>query len=281
MALNDLAEQAGVPAGVFSTVTGKASEIGGALTASPIVRKLSFTGSTEIGRVLLAQSADTVKKLSMELGGNAPFIVFDDADIDAAVEGAMISKFRNSGQTCVCANRIYVQASVYDVFVEKLQAAMAQLVVGPGDAAGVTQGPLIDEAALLKVETHIEDALAKGAHLVAGGARHELGGSFFQPTLLADMTQNMKIAHEETFGPIAPVFPGLKQKAMMAMANDSEYGLAAYFYAKDMARIMRVAGNTLKPAWWRSIAGFYPNRAGALWRHQAIWHGPRGVIYGA
>ncbi len=241
LALNYLAEQAGVPAGVFSTVTGKAAEIGGALTASPIVRKLSFTGSTEIGRVLLAQSADTVKKLSMELGGNAPFIVFDDADIDAAVEGAMVSKFRNSGQTCVCANRIYVQASVYDVFVEKLQAAMAQLVVGPGDAAGVTQGPLIDEAALLKVETHIEDALAKGAHLVAGGARHELGGSFFQPTLLADVMQNMKIAHEETFGPIAPVFRFETESDVMAMANDSEYGLAAYFYAKDMARIMRVA----------------------------------------
>ncbi|MGC6476401.1 MAG: NAD-dependent succinate-semialdehyde dehydrogenase [Parvibaculales bacterium] len=241
LALNDLAEQAGVPAGVFSTVTGKASEIGGALTASPIVRKLSFTGSTEIGRVLLAQSAETVKKLSMELGGNAPFIVFDDADIDAAVEGAMLSKFRNSGQTCVCANRIYVQASVYDAFVEKLQAAMAQLVVGPGDAAGVTQGPLIDEAALLKVETHIEDALAKGARLMAGGARHELGGSFFQPTLLADVTQNMKIAHEETFGPIAPVFKFDTEQEVIAMANDSEFGLAAYFYARDMARIMRVA----------------------------------------
>lgn len=241
LALNYLAEQAGIPAGVFNTITGKASEIGSALTASPIIRKLSFTGSTEIGRILLAQSAETVKKVSMELGGNAPFIVFDDADIDAAVEGAMISKFRNSGQTCVCANRIYVQASVYDEFVEKLAGAVTALEVGDGTQSGVSQGPLIDAAAVEKVEAHIADALDKGARLVAGGKRHALGQSFFEPTIIADVTQNMHVAHEETFGPLAPIFKFDTEDEVVAMANDSEFGLAAYFYAKDMARILRVA----------------------------------------
>ena len=241
LALNYLAEQAGVPAGVFSTITGKASEIGAALTASPIVRKLSFTGSTEIGRVLLEQSAQTVKKVSMELGGNAPFIVFDDANIDAAVEGAMISKFRNSGQTCVCANRIYVQAGIYDAFVEKLAIAVKTLVVGDGADKGVSQGPLIDMAAVEKVEAHIADALDKGARLVTGGSRHPLGHSFFEPTVIADAKQDMQFASEETFGPLAPVFKFDTESEVVAMANDSEFGLAAYFYAKDMARIMRVA----------------------------------------
>lgn len=241
LALNYLAEQAGIPAGVFSTITGKASEIGNTLTASPIVRKLSFTGSTEIGRVLLAQSASTVKKVSMELGGNAPFIVFDDADIDAAVEGAMISKFRNSGQTCVCANRIYVQAGVYDSFVEKLAVAVAALKVGDGTHEGVSQGPLIDIAAIEKVEAHIADALDKGARLVAGGKRHALGHSFFEPTIIADATPHMDVAREETFGPLASVFSFNLEEEVVAMANDSEFGLAAYFYAKDMGRIMRVA----------------------------------------
>ena len=241
LALNYLAEQAGIPAGVFSTITGKASEIGNTLTASPIVRKLSFTGSTEIGRILLAQSAPTVKKVSMELGGNAPFIVFDDADIDAAVEGAMISKFRNSGQTCVCANRIYVQAGVYDSFVEKLAVAVAALKVGDGTHEGVSQGPLIDIAAIEKVEAHIADALDKGARLVAGGKRHALGYSFFEPTIIADATPHMDVAREETFGPLASLFSFNSEDEVVAMANDSEFGLAAYFYAKDVGRIMRVA----------------------------------------
>ena len=241
LALNDLAVQAGIPAGVFSTITGKASEIGGALTASPVVRKLSFTGSTEIGRVLLAQSAQTVKKVSMELGGNAPFIVFDDADIDAAVEGAMVSKFRNSGQTCVCANRIYVQAGIYKAFIEKLATAVKTLQVGNGTRDGISQGPLIDMAAVEKVEAHIADALDKGGRLVTGGKRHALGQSFFEPTVIADATQDMDFASDETFGPLAPVFKFDSESEVVAMANDSEFGLAAYFYAKDMARIMRVA----------------------------------------
>ncbi len=242
LALAYLGEQAGLPPAVFSVVTGSASAIGGVLTNSPIVRKLSFTGSTEIGRLLLKQSANTVKKVSMELGGNAPFIVFDDADIDAAVEGAMVSKFRNTGQTCVCANRIYVQAGVYETFLDKLQAAIGELVVGNGLDAGVTQGPLIDDNALATVEAHIKDALDKGARLVSGGVRHALGGTFFEPTLVADANQNMLVASEETFGPLAPVFKFDTEADVIAMANDTEFGLAAYFFARDMARIWRVAG---------------------------------------
>jgi len=241
LALAVLAERAGVPAGLFSVLTGSASVIGAVMTASPVVRKLSFTGSTEVGRKLMAQSADTIKKLSLELGGNAPFIVFEDADLDAAVEGAMASKFRNSGQTCVCANRLYVHSSVYDVFAEKLVRAVESLRVGHGVEAGVSQGPLIDMKAVEKVEQHVADALAKGGRLLTGGKRHALGGSFFEPTVLADATPDMLFAKEETFGPLAPLFRFDSVDEVIAQANDTEFGLAAYFYSKDMARVWRVA----------------------------------------
>ena len=240
-ALAVLAEEAGIPKGIFNVLTGKASAIGGELTSNPIVRKLSFTGSTEIGRLLMRQSADTIKKLSLELGGNAPFIVFDDADVDAAVAGALASKYRNSGQTCVCSNRLYVQDGVYDEFVEKLAKAAANLKVGSGLDAGTEQGPLINAAAVEKVEEHIADATAKGAHIVTGGKRHALGGTFFEPTVLANVTQDMLVAHEETFGPLAPVIRfGTEEKAI-AMANDTEFGLAAYFYSNNLSRVWRVA----------------------------------------
>lgn len=238
LALAELAAQAGFPAGVFNVITGDPVAIGGELTASPIVRKLSFTGSTEIGRLLMRQCADTVKKLSLELGGNAPFIVFDDADVDAAVDGALISKYRNSGQTCVCANRFLVQEGVYEVFAEKLAARVAQMKVGNGLEAGVVQGPLIDQAALAKVQEHIADALDKGARILTGGA--PLGGTFFQPTVLADVTPAMKCAREETFGPVAPLFRFKDEAEAIAMANDTEFGLAAYFYARDLSRVFRV-----------------------------------------
>lgn len=240
-ALAVLAEKAGIPKGVFNVLTGKASAIGGEMTANPQVRKLSFTGSTEIGRLLMRQSADTIKKLSLELGGNAPFLVFDDADIDAAVAGAMISKYRNSGQTCVCSNRLYVQAGVYDEFVEKLAKAAAALKVGSGLDPDTQQGPLIDDNAVAKVEEHIADALAKGAKLLTGGHRHPLGGSFFEPTVLANVTQDMLVAHEETFGPLAPVVKFETEEEAIAMANDTEFGLAAYFYSRDLSRVWRVA----------------------------------------
>ncbi len=241
LALNFLAETAGLPSGLYSTITGDASTVGKELTQSPIVRKLTFTGSTEIGRLLLAQSAKTVKKVSMELGGNAPFIVFDDADISAAVEGAIISKFRNSGQTCVCANRLYVQENVYENFISELARAMDSLKVGNGLLEETTQGPLIDLAAVEKVEEHIDDALTKGARLVKGGGRHSLGETFFQPTLIADCNQKMNIAREETFGPVAPVFKFRTEEEVIDLANQSEFGLAAYFYARDIGRVMRVA----------------------------------------
>ena len=241
LALAVLAEEAGVPPGVFSVVTGSASAIGGEMTSNPLVRKLSFTGSTEIGRLLMEQTAATIKKVSMELGGNAPFIVFDDADLDAAVQGALISKYRNSGQTCVCANRIYVHESVYEVFAEKLVAAVADLQVGDGLKPGVTLGPLIDEPAVRKVQEHVEDAVSKGARLLAGGKPHELGHFFFQPTVLADVTPEMKVAREETFGPLAPLFRFGSDEEVIAMANDTEFGLAAYFYSRDIGRVWRVA----------------------------------------
>ncbi len=205
------------------------------------MRKISFTGSTEVGRVLMRQCSDQIKKISLELGGNAPFIVFDDADLDAAVEGAMLCKFRNAGQTCVCANRIYVQAGVYDAFSEKLKAAVAKLKIGNGFDEGVTTGPLIDLAGLAKVEEHVADATAKGAKVAAGGARHELGGSFYLPTILTGMTQEMVVAREETFGPVAPLFSFETEDEVMAMANDTEFGLAGYFYARDLSRVWRVA----------------------------------------
>ena len=241
LALCELAERAEIPAGVLSCVTGSARAIGGEMTANPLVRKLTFTGSTPVGKVLMEQCARTVKKVSMELGGNAPFIVFDDADLDAAVEGAMASKYRNAGQTCVCANRILVQDGVYDEFAEKMAAAVGELKVGDGFAEGVTQGPLIDVAAVEKVEAHVDDALAKGASLVTGGKRHALGGTFFEPTLLRDVTPDMLVARDETFGPLAPLFRFATEDQAVAMANDTEFGLAAYFYARDNGRIWRVA----------------------------------------
>ena len=241
LALAVLAERAGVPAGIFSVLTGASRAIGGEMTSNPIVRKLTFTGSTEVGRVLMQQCAPTIKKLSLELGGNAPFIVFDDADLDAAVEGALISKYRNAGQTCVCANRIYVQDGVYDAFAEKFAVAVGRLKVGNGVEEGVTQGPLIDDKAVQKVEEHIADALAKGGRLLAGGKRHALGHSFFEPTIIADVTSDMRVASEETFGPLAPLFRFKTDDEVLAMANDTEFGLAAYFYARDIGRVWRIA----------------------------------------
>ncbi|RDK10430.1 NADP-dependent succinate-semialdehyde dehydrogenase [Cupriavidus lacunae] len=241
LALVALAERAGIPAGVLSVVTGSAGAIGGEMSSNPLVRKLTFTGSTEVGRVLMAQTASTIKKVSMELGGNAPFIVFDDADLDAAVEGAIVSKYRNAGQTCVCANRIYVQSGVYDAFAQKLVAAVAALKVGNGMDDGVRIGPLIDDKAVAKVEEHIADALGKGARLLQGGQRHALGHSFFQPTVLADVGPGMLVAREETFGPLAPLFRFETEDDVVAMANDTEFGLASYFYARDLGRVWRVS----------------------------------------
>jgi len=240
LALAELAERAGVPRGVMSVVTGSAKEIGGELTGNPTVRKITFTGSTEVGRVLMQQCAETIKKVSLELGGNAPFLVFDDADLDAAVEGAMLSKYRNAGQTCVCANRILVQDKVYDAFAQKLADKVKALKVGPGTEAGVNIGPLIDANAVTKVEEHIEDAVAKGAKVVIGGKRHALGGLFFEPTLLTGVNTTMKVAKEETFGPVAPLFRFKTEAEGIAMANDTEFGLASYFYARDIGRIWRV-----------------------------------------
>ncbi len=241
LALSALAQEAGIPAGVFNVVTGKPEVIGGVLTASPVVRKLSFTGSTEVGRLLMRQCAPTVKKLSLELGGNAPFIVFDDADLDAAVAGAVASKYRNSGQTCVCANRLLVQAGIHDRFVARLTEAAGRLKVGNGMEAGVTQGPLIDAQALAKVENHVRDAVERGAKVLIGGKRHALGGTFFEPTVLTGVTPQMRIAREETFGPVAPVFRFNTEDEAVAMANDTEYGLASYVFTRDIGRVWRVA----------------------------------------
>jgi succinate-semialdehyde dehydrogenase/glutarate-semialdehyde dehydrogenase len=241
LALAELAQRAGVPKGVFSVVTGSAAAVGGEMTSNPLVRKVTFTGSTEIGKVLLEQCARTVKKTSMELGGNAPFIVFDDADLDAAADGAIASKYRNAGQTCVCANRILVQDKVYDAFAAKLAERVAKFKIGNGLEPGVTIGPLIDEAAVKKVEEHVSDALAKGAKVVTGGKRHSLGGLFFEPTILANVDPSMKVTKEETFGPVAPLFRFKTDEDAIRMANDTEFGLAAYFYARDLARVWRVA----------------------------------------
>jgi succinate-semialdehyde dehydrogenase/glutarate-semialdehyde dehydrogenase len=241
LALAELASRAGVPKGVFNVITGSAAEIGGELTSNPIVRKLSFTGSTETGRQLMAQCAGTIKKVSLELGGNAPFIVFDDADLDAAVEGAIASKYRNTGQTCVCANRLLVQDGVYDAFAGKLAAAVKRLVPAPGLDPESTQGPLIDDKAVEKVEAHVRDALSQGARLVVGGHRHARGGRFYEPTILADVTASMLVAKEETFGPVAPLFRFKTDAEAIAMANDTEFGLASYFYGRDVARIWRAA----------------------------------------
>ncbi|MBB6251342.1 NAD-dependent succinate-semialdehyde dehydrogenase [Nitrospirillum iridis] len=241
LALAALAERAGVPPGVFSVVTGHPKPIGGEMTSNPLVRKLSFTGSTPVGKLLMKQSADTLKKLSLELGGNAPFIVFDDADLDAAVEGAMASKYRNAGQTCVCANRVLVQDGVYDAFAARLAEAVGRLRVGNGADKDVTTGPLINRAAVEKAERHIADAVAKGARVAMGGRSHALGGNFFEPTLLLDATPEMILAREETFGPVAPLFRFKDEAEAIRMANDTEFGLAAYFYSRDIGRIWRVA----------------------------------------
>ncbi len=241
IALAVLAERAGLPAGLFSVITGPAAAIGAEMTANPTVRKLTFTGSTEVGAELYRQSAPTIKKLGLELGGNAPFIVFDDADIDAAVEGALIAKFRNNGQTCVCANRIYVQEGVYEAFAQKLSAAVGRLKTGNGFDEGVVLGPLIDDNAVKKVEEHIADAVGKGATVSLGGKRHALGGTFFEATVLTGVTPAMAVAKEETFGPIAPLFAFKDEKQVIALANDTEFGLASYFYARDLGRVWRVA----------------------------------------
>ena len=241
LALAELGQRAGIPAGVFNVVTGDAKAIGEVWCASEIVRGLTFTGSTPIGKLLMRQCADTVKKLGLELGGNAPFLVFDDADLDAAVEGAIASKFRNMGQTCVCANRLYVQAGIHDAFVERLTQKVAQMKVGPGTELGVTQGPLINKAALAKVESHVADALEKGAKLVIGGKVGPLGGTFFEPTVITGVTAAMKFAQEETFGPVAPIFVFKEEADALSQANDTPFGLQAYVYTKDLARTFRVA----------------------------------------
>lgn len=241
LALAELAHRAGVPAGVFNMITGGAAAIGGEMTGSPTVRKVTFTGSTEVGKKLMTQCAGTVKKLSLELGGNAPFIVFDDADLDAAVQGALASKYRNTGQTCVCANRLLIQAGVYEEFAGRLKSAVAGLRVGDGLKGVTDQGPLIDDKAVTKVEEHIADALAKGAKVALGGKRHALGGSFFEPTILTDVTPQMLVAREETFGPVAPLFKFESEAQAIAMANDTEFGLAAYLYTRDLARSWRVS----------------------------------------
>ena len=241
LAAAELAQRAGMPAGVCNIITGPSSATGAELTANPMVRKLTFTGSTEVGAKLIAQTAPTIKKLSMELGGNAPFIVFDDADLDEAVKGAIASKYRNAGQTCVCANRLLVQDGVYEAFAQKLKVAVEALKVGNGMEDGVTQGPLINAEAVAKVEEHIEDAVKAGARIITGGKRHALGGNFFEPTILADVPKTAKVSHEETFGPLAPLFRFHTEEEAIQMANDTEFGLASYFYARDVGRIFRVA----------------------------------------
>jgi succinate-semialdehyde dehydrogenase/glutarate-semialdehyde dehydrogenase len=241
LALAELGARAGIPPGVFNVVTGSAAAIGGEMTANPTVRKVTFTGSTEIGKKLMVQCAGTLKKLSLELGGNAPFIVFDDADLDAAVQGAIASKYRNTGQTCVCANRLLVQEGVYEEFAGKLAAAVGKLRIGDGLKGATDQGPLIDAKAVAKVEEHVADALKKGAKVALGGKRHELGGTFFEPTILTGVTPEMLVAREETFGPVAPLFKFKSEAEAIAMANDTEFGLAAYFYTRDLARSWRVA----------------------------------------
>ena len=240
-ALCELAERAGVPAGVLNALTGESAEIGAEMAANPVVRKITFTGSTEVGKKLMALSAATVKKTTMELGGNAPFLVFDDADLDAAVDGAVQSKFRNMGQTCVCANRIYVQDGAHDAFAEKFAARVADMKVGNGLDEGVVQGPLINEAAVAKVEEHIADAVAKGARVMTGGGRHALGGTYFQPTVMADVNPQMAVAREETFGPLAPLFRFRGEEEAIRLANDTEFGLASYFYSRDLGRVWRVS----------------------------------------
>ncbi|WP_445611587.1 NADP-dependent succinate-semialdehyde dehydrogenase [Hafnia alvei] len=279
LALAELAQRAGIPDGVFNVVTGSASEVGNELTGNPLVRKLSFTGSTEIGRQLMQQCAKDIKKVSLELGGNAPFIVFDDVDLDKAVDGALASKFRNAGQTCVCANRLYVQDGVYDAFAKKLQAAVEKLTLGDGLAQGVTTGPLIDEKAVAKVKEHIEDALSKGARIITGGQPHELGGNFFQPTILVDVPASAKVAKEETFGPLAPLFRFKDEADVVAQANDTEFGLAAYFYARDLSRVFRV-GEALEYGIVGINTGIISNEVAPFGGIKASGLGREGSKYG-
>jgi succinate-semialdehyde dehydrogenase/glutarate-semialdehyde dehydrogenase len=278
-ALAELAERAGVPKGVLNVLTGSAKEIGAELTGNPVVRKISFTGSTEVGALLMQQSAATIKKVSLELGGNAPFLVFDDADLDAAVEGAMISKYRNAGQTCVCANRILVQDAVYDRFAAKLADKVRALKVGPGTEAGVNIGPLIDQNAVAKVEEHISDALAKGAKVLVGGGKHALGGLFFQPTILTGVTTAMKVTKEETFGPVAPLFRFKDEAEGIAMANDTEFGLASYFYARDMGRIWRV-GEGIESGMVGVNTGLISNEVAPFGGVKQSGIGREGSLYG-
>ncbi|WP_302796391.1 NADP-dependent succinate-semialdehyde dehydrogenase [Hafnia paralvei] len=279
LALAELAQRAGIPAGVFNVVTGSASEVGNELTGNALVRKLSFTGSTEIGRQLMQQCAKDIKKVSLELGGDAPFIVFDDADLDKAVEGALASKFRNAGQTCVCANRLYVQDGVYDAFAEKLQAAVEKLTLGDGLTQGVTTGPLIDEKAVAKVKEHIEDALSKGARIITGGKPHDLGGNFFQPTILVNVPSSAKVAKEETFGPLAPLFRFNDEADVIAQANDTEFGLAAYFYARDLSRVFRV-GEALEYGIVGINTGIISNEVAPFGGIKASGLGREGSKYG-
>jgi succinate-semialdehyde dehydrogenase/glutarate-semialdehyde dehydrogenase len=279
LALAELAERAGIPKGVFSVVTGSAGEVGGELTGNPIVRKLTFTGSTEIGRQLMIECAKDIKKVSLELGGNAPFIVFDDADLDAAVEGALVSKYRNNGQTCVCANRLYIQDAVYDAFVDKLTAAVAKLNIGNGLENGITTGPLIDAKAMAKVQEHIEDAVSKGARVVAGGKPHALGGTFFEPTVLVDVPRNAAVAKEETFGPLAPLFRFKDEADVIAMANDTEFGLASYFYARDLSRVFRV-GEALEYGIVGVNTGIISNEVAPFGGIKASGLGREGSKYG-
>ncbi|AYW53528.1 NADP-dependent succinate-semialdehyde dehydrogenase [Raoultella ornithinolytica] len=279
LALAELARRAGIPDGVFNVVTGSASAVGNELTGNPLVRKLSFTGSTEIGRQLMAQCAQDIKKVSLELGGNAPFIVFDDADLDKAVEGAMASKFRNAGQTCVCANRLYVQDGVYARFAEKLQQAVEQLHLGDGLQAGVTTGPLIDEKAIAKVQEHIADAVGKGARVITGGKVDALGGNFFQPTILVDVPDGAKVAKEETFGPLAPLFRFTDEADVICQANDTEFGLAAYFYARDLSRVFRV-GEALEYGIVGINTGLISNEVAPFGGVKASGLGREGSKYG-
>ncbi|EDD5835788.1 NADP-dependent succinate-semialdehyde dehydrogenase [Salmonella enterica subsp. enterica serovar Enteritidis] len=279
LALAELAMRAGIPSGVFSVITGSAGAIGNELTSNPLVRKLSFTGSTETGRQLMAQCARDIKKVSLELGGNAPFIVFDDADLDKAVEGAMASKFRNAGQTCVCANRLYIQDGIYDRFAEKLHQAVSRLHSGDGLQPDVTTGPLIDEKAVAKVQEHIADALEKGARVITGGKAHELGGNFFQPTILVDVPDNAKVAREETFGPLAPLFRFKDEADVIRQANDTELGLAAYFYARDLSRVFRV-GEALEYGIVGINTGIISNEVAPFGGIKASGLGREGSRYG-
>lgn len=279
LALCVLAEEAGLPAGLVNCITGNPIAIGGEMTSNDIIRKVTFTGSTGVGRLLMEQSAKSIKKMGLELGGNAPFIVFDDADIDAAVEGAMISKYRNSGQTCVCANRIYVQAGVYDVFADKLAEKVKELKVGSGLEDGVSQGPLIDDKAVAKVEAHLEDAKAKGGEILCGGQRHALGHSFFEPTIIKNVTKDMLVSREETFGPIAPLFKFEDVDDVIAQANDTEFGLASYFYSKDMSNIFRVA-EELEYGMVGVNTGILSNEAAPFGGIKQSGLGREGSVYG-